>query len=168
MAKTFIKLGKNARTCEGCTKCCDGWLAAKIEDQQLQPGSPCKYVDCGVGCTIYNDRPEEVCSTFQCGWKDGEVVPEQFSPKEIGQIITVQQLEEMEYILVAYAGKEIASDFLSWLVTFAVARQLNVEWSVNGQPHMLGSQTFIEARHRQLALLEKEHLQREKDKKKGT
>lgn len=166
MAKTFIKLGKNARTCEGCTKCCEGWLLVKIGDQQLHPGNPCQFVDCGVGCTVYNDRPEQVCGAFECGWKDGDLVPEQFSPKETGQIVTVQTVESMEYIQSVYAGKEIAPDFLSWLVTFAVARQLNVEWSVNGQPHMLGSQTFIEARHRQLKALEAEYLQREKMTKK--
>jgi hypothetical protein len=37
---------------------------------------------------------------------------------------------------------------LSWFVTFAVGRQLNVEWSINGQLYALGSQDFMEARAR--------------------
>jgi hypothetical protein len=47
-----------------------------------------------------------------------------------------------------FAGKEVDPKFLSWFVTFAVGRQLNVEWSINGQLYALGSQDFMEARAR--------------------
>jgi hypothetical protein len=75
-------------------------------------------------------------------------VPIEFSPKNTGQIVTVQSIEGIEYLVLAFAGKEVQPDFLSWFVTFAVGRQLNVEWSINGQLYALGSGAFMEARAR--------------------
>jgi len=47
-----------------------------------------------------------------------------------------------------FAGKEVEPKFLSWFVAFAVGRQLNVEWSIDGQLYALGSPEFMEARAR--------------------
>jgi hypothetical protein len=114
----------------------------------LTPESPCKFVEPGVGCTTYDNRPEDVCRTFECAWRATDYVPLHFSPKNTGQIVAVQQLEGVEYLAMAFAGKEVEPDFLSWFVTFAVGRQLNVEWSINGQLYALGSPDFMAARAR--------------------
>jgi hypothetical protein len=84
-------------------------------------------------------------------------VPLHFSPKNTGQIVAVQQLEGVEYLAMAFAGKEVEPDFLSWFVTFAVGRQLNVEWSVNGQLYALGSPAFMEARARRDEVFKKQN-----------
>jgi hypothetical protein len=119
-----------------------------IAGQELSRGNPCKFVEPGVGCTIYDNRPEDICRTFECSWRATDYVPIEFSPKNTGQIVTVQVIEEIEYLVLAFAGKEVEPDFLSWFVTFAVGRQLNVEWSINGQLYALGSGAFMEARVR--------------------
>jgi hypothetical protein len=54
----------------------------------------------------------------------------------------------VNFLSAVFAGKELQPDFLSWFVTFAVGRQLNVEWSIDGQLYALGSQEFMEARAR--------------------
>jgi hypothetical protein len=148
MAKVSLSLGKSSRTCADCTKCCEGWLSVNIAGQELSPENPCKFVEPGVGCTTYDNRPEEVCSAFECAWRATDYVPLHFSPKNTGQIVAVQILEGIEYLAMVFAGKEVEPDFLSWFVTFAVGRQLNVEWSINGQLYALGSSAFMEARAR--------------------
>ena len=151
MAKVSLSLGKASRSCEGCTKCCEGWLSATINGEDMYPGKPCKSVDLGVGCTIYKTRPEDPCKTFECIWRATDYVPEKFKPSETGQILAAQKLYGIDYLGMAYAGEEIDPEFLSWFVTFAVGRQLNVEWSVDGVLYALGSPAFMEARQRREA-----------------
>jgi len=158
MAKISLSLGKSERTCADCTKCCEGWLGVTIAGQELSRGNPCKFVDPGVGCTIYDNRPEDVCRTFECAWRATDYVPLEFSPKNTGQIVTVQSIEGIEYLVLAFAGKEVQPDFLSWFVTFAVSRQLNVEWSINGQLYALGSGVFMDARARRDRANEAQHI----------
>lgn len=149
MAKIALQLGKKGRSCKDCTKCCDGWLTANIDGQELGPGSPCKFVDCGIGCTIYDNRPEELCATFECSWRASDFVPEKFSPINTGQIVTTQEVNGIPYLLLSYAGKDVSPEMLSWYVTHAVGNQLNAVWSVDDQPYLLGSAEFIEAKRRQ-------------------
>lgn len=148
MTKVSLSLGKTSRSCKGCTKCCEGWLSATIKGEPMYPGKPCQFVEAGVGCTEYKTRPEDPCKTFECAWKATDYIPEKFSPNNTGQIVAVQQLYGIDYLVMAYAGKEVDSEFLSWFTTFAVARQLNVEWSVDGVLYALGSPAFMEARQR--------------------
>lgn len=154
MTKVSLRFGKNTRTCEGCTRCCEGWLTATIAGQEMSRGNPCQFVEQGVGCTIYENRPEKLCETFECSWRASDFIPEKFNPVVTGQIVAVQMLDGIEYLVMAYAGKEVDPEFLSWFVTFAVARQLNIEWSANGEIYALGSTAFMEARRkRELGLI---------------
>lgn len=148
MAKVSLNLGKSKRSCGDCTKCCEGWLTADVNGETMYPGKPCKFVEMGVGCTIYKNRPKDPCKEFECSWKASEFVPEEFSPKATGQIISTQSIEGIPFLSAAYAGKELGPDFLSWFVTFVVGRQLNAEWSVNNVSHAMGSPEFIAARSR--------------------
>ncbi len=117
----------------------------------MYPGKPCQFVEVGVGCSIYKDRPKEPCKLFECSWKASDFVPEQFSPKNTGQLLCAQRIDNIDYLCSVYAGKEIQPDYLSWLVGFAVARQLNVEWFVDGMSYALGSPDFLRARERREA-----------------
>lgn len=148
MAKVSLSLGKSDRTCADCTKCCEGWLSANILGEEMFPGKPCQFVASGVGCTIYKDRPKDPCKTFECAWRATDYVPLEFSPVNTGQIVVPYQLDGVNFLSAVFAGKELQPDFLSWFVTFAVGRQLNVEWSIDGQLYALGSQEFMEARAR--------------------
>ena len=151
MAKISLSLGKSNRTCADCTKCCEGWLSANILGEDMFPGKPCQFVTPDVGCTIYKDRPKEPCKSFECSWRATDFVPLEFSPKNTGQIIAAQRIDGVDYLSMVFAGKEVEPDFLSWFVTFAVGRQLNIEWSINGQLYALGSIPFMEARARREA-----------------
>ena len=73
------------RNCGDCTACCDGWLSAAT--LEMRPGKPCKN-RCDAGCGIYEDRPEDPCRLFRCGWLQG-VLPddESWRPDKSGAIL---------------------------------------------------------------------------------
>jgi hypothetical protein len=118
----------------------------------MSPGNPCTFVQEGIGCSIYKDRPKDPCKLFECSWKASDFVPIEFSPKATGQIISTQITEGIPYMLMSYAGKDVTAEMLSWFVTFVIGRQLNAEWSVDDQVHAIGSPDFISARDRREAL----------------
>lgn len=136
---------KGARSCGSCTKCCEGWLTANIHGEEMYPGKPCQLVEIDKGCSDYENRPESPCKTFVCMWRADERLPEEFSPKNTGSIVTVQAIGNIEYLALGFAGEEVKADFLSWFVTFCVGQQLNAEWKVNGKSNMLGSPEFVSA-----------------------
>jgi hypothetical protein len=67
------------RTCDGCTKCCEGYLL--VEEIYIDPANPCKFVDKGIGCKSYTHRPAEVCRKFNCKYIEDPMIPEWLAPK---------------------------------------------------------------------------------------
>lgn len=51
--------------CGECTLCCK---LLNIKDVDSKPGEYCKHCKPGIGCKIYNERPEP-CRIFECAWK---------------------------------------------------------------------------------------------------
>lgn len=146
MSKVFLQLNaKNSRSCDGCTGCCEGWLTGNIYGEDMYPGKPCQFVKVGVGCTIYKKRPKDPCKTFQCSWRTSEVIPERFSPSKTGVIIVEQQVQGMSYLKAVFAGNEMDIDMLSWFLSYSVAEQQNVEWTIKGQTYQIGQSEFIAA-----------------------
>lgn len=148
MSKIGISIGRNKRTCADCTKCCEGWLPADINGEMVYPGKPCSFVEPGIGCTDYKSRPKDPCKNFECSWKSSDFVPEEFSPKVTGQVISTQYVNGIPYLALTYAGKDLSTELLSWFVSFVVGRQLNAEWYVEDKQFTLGSPDFISALER--------------------
>ena len=136
---------KNSRSCDGCTKCCEGWLSAEIHGEMMYPGKPCQFVEIGKGCTAYETRPENPCKQFMCMWRATDQIPEHFSPKETGIVVAEQRIGNIPYLAAIFAGSEIQPEMLSWFVSYGVGKQLNLEWTVNGRPYHLGHVEFIQA-----------------------
>jgi hypothetical protein len=62
----------------------------------------CQHCEIGVGCKIYEDRPE-TCKNFICGWLKG-LVPEEWKPNKVGFYITMEQEEQIrDKVFVIYA-----------------------------------------------------------------
>jgi len=51
--------------CGECTLCCK---LLNIKEVDSKPGEYCKHCKPGIGCKIYNERPEP-CRIFECAWK---------------------------------------------------------------------------------------------------
>ena len=60
------------RKCDGCTLCCEGWLAIDSNGIQASLNRPCVNLSCNVGCSIYSQRPTEPCRNFKCLWLTDE------------------------------------------------------------------------------------------------
>ena len=137
----FVR-GQNGKSCEGCTKCCEGYLTTNIDGQEVYAGHPCKFVEQGVGCKIYKDRPADPCKNFLCFWRASEIMPMEFKPSEVGVIVTNQEWNGIPYLMMVEAGNQIPAEVLSWYVTWAVSNQLNVEWQVGDKIYNMGSAEF--------------------------
>jgi hypothetical protein len=113
----------DARSCQPCTACCDGWLQIRVEGQLAYPGKPCPH-STGSGCRIYENRPVDPCQQFICGWRmDSSPLPEWMKPSN-AKVIVLHGQTEWRYIPVDVAvpvGKRIPPRALNWLKQFAEA-----------------------------------------------
>ena len=78
------------RSCDGCTKCCEGYLTGEIQGKQMGLGQPCFLVQIGKGCNDYENRPEFPCKAFQCEWLINESIPENLKPSFSNLIISTK------------------------------------------------------------------------------
>lgn len=146
MSKVSLNLGvKNNRSCEGCTRCCEGWLTANIKGVEMSPGNPCQFVEVGVGCTIYDKRPKEPCKTFSCMWKADMSMPEEFKPSVANVLVSQQSVDGIAYLAATETGVRLDSEFLSWFVSHVVSRKINAEWHVGKKRFFIGDQAFAKA-----------------------
>jgi len=91
------------RSCNGCTKCCEGWLSAEIYGYKMSPSEGgCKFLG-HCGCSIYPVR-EQLCKAFQCGWKENCSLHENLKPDICNAIIMNKRIEEYSYVRLIPAG----------------------------------------------------------------
>lgn len=72
-------------------------------------------------------------------------IPEQYHPNEVGGYVILSQVEDINYLEVVNIKENVTTEFISWAVTYAVSKDMNVFWVVNGKNYALGSGAFIEA-----------------------
>lgn len=104
------------RSCDGCTKCCDGHLTANIYGYEMGPKKPCHFVSKN-GCSIYAMRPYNPCKGFKCVWKKNFKVPLEFKPDLIDMIMLEKALDDIPYVLLVPATSEITLEILDWAVS---------------------------------------------------
>ena len=102
------------RTCGSCTACCEGWLHAEKLD--MRPGRPCRHCT-KQGCAIYEDRPEDPCVRFRCGWLNhADRFPDEMRPDRAGVIVLHgRKSHGWDAILAIPAGNSVPADALEWL-----------------------------------------------------
>lgn len=140
--KKIPLLIKNNRSCEGCTKCCEGYLATNIKGNEVAPGKPCPFVQQGVGCNIYKDRPKDPCKQFECFWRASEKMPIEFKPSETNVIVTEQNIDGIPYLALIEAGSKVTPEMLSWFISYGIDNRLNIEWQIGDKVHNMGSPDF--------------------------
>jgi hypothetical protein len=120
-----------ARSCDGCTACCEGYLTGQAYGHHFQPGKPCFFKG-ERGCSIYSDRPENPCKSFKCEWLSKDYLPMWFRPDLSKVIVTVGQEDDGEWLLVSEAGRKIDSAILSWILIWAANNKKNIRYQVDG------------------------------------
>lgn len=133
------------RKCEGCTACCDGWLAGEALGIKFQSGKPCHF-RCEGKCAIYKDRPA-ICKNFECEWITNLDLPEWMKPNICGVIVTKKGWgpnRMYPYYQVLELGKKIDSVVLNWFFEFSVKGGNDLMIMVDGGWFYYGSKEFRE------------------------
>jgi len=135
------------RSCEGCTKCCEGHLRATIKGHEMGSDNygelkPCIFVEIGKGCGDYEDRPMNPCKIFKCDWLTNPDMPESFKPSRSNAIFTTRTVNGIQYMKLIEAGKKLDSEVLSWAIEHALMNGINFSWRVLSNIFWIGSEDF--------------------------
>ena len=130
------------RKCDGCTKCCEGWLTGEAYEHKFFRGRPCFFLN--KTCTIYDNRPEFPCRSYKCGWLDELQFPEWMKPDLVNVIINRVDYNEIKYYVLVEAGSLLDVKVLSWMVQWALNNNQNLLYYIDGGPNKIGSKEFLE------------------------
>lgn len=108
-----IKQEKNNRICDGCSRCCEGFLSAEIYsfDMSLRGGA-CKFL-VKKRCGIYPVRPQ-LCKSFLCGWRENTTIPDHMKPSESDIILLPKYLESYFYYRMVTTAVKIKDYVYDW------------------------------------------------------
>jgi len=138
-----IEKFKNNRNCNGCTKCCEGWLSGNIYGYKKYTGRPCHFVK-SDGCSIYKKRPQDPCRSFKCEWLINLDIPEWLYPKESKVIIKKENINNIPYLRVVEAGEKLSVEILNWLLLKYINDGTNIVYHINNGKNWIGSKEFVE------------------------
>jgi hypothetical protein len=128
------------RNCGECTACCDGWLQIEVRGHQVRPGQPCPFQANG-GCSIYDQRPQDPCRAFVCGWLvASSPLPDWMRPDRSGMIMLAanSHWQGLPVDVIVAVGRGPTQEALDWLIRFSVSNrrclvyQLDDEWFAFG------------------------------------
>lgn len=131
-----------ARTCADCTACCDGWLRINIRGHEVSPGHPCPF-SIAHACRIYDERPEDPCRRFVCGWlTDNSPLPEWMRPDQANFILLPAnfQWRGIPVHVAVAVGARPKTAAIEWLKDFCLSSkrplifQFDGEWIAYGPP----------------------------------
>ena len=129
------------RTCDGCTKCCEGWLSGSAHGRDFYAGKPCHFL--GKGCSIYKDRPKDPCKTYKCEWLGSDQLPMWMRPDLCGVIATHKCQDGVEFYSLVEAGKDMDAAVLSWFFQWAINNNHNLYYQIKGGSNRIGSPAFM-------------------------
>ncbi len=143
MLKT-IPIINTDRSCDGCTKCCEGFLSGQAYGYTFYPGKPCHFIG-KSGCKIYEYRPHNPCVTFKCAWKYKSIVPEWMKPNEIDMILVERVKEGISFLDINPASKQISIEVLNWAIDMFVQGKIeNIRYWHNNEVKVLSkNEQFI-------------------------
>jgi hypothetical protein len=131
-------------SCGECTACCDGWLHGSAHGIQFYRGRKCSFVS-DVGCSIYDERPDNPCKSFACDWLLNKMMPLWMRPDKSKVILVNREINNIKYIEMMEAGQKVDSSILSWVLQTYLHNNVNILYQVDGGINYLGSQEFINA-----------------------
>ena len=144
MSNINFSLKPVGRACNGCTKCCDGWLTGQAYGLHFYPGKACQFKG-STGCMIYLNRPKNPCVSFECEWKRNGSIPEDIKPNKSNIIIVQRSVDGIEYWGVSEAGKVDHERVSQWLATYHQDTGRNiVMWSTPSSKIFSKDLAFVE------------------------
>ena len=131
------------RDCDGCTKCCEGWLTGEAKGIPFYPGVKCHFMS-QKGCSIYKDRPHEPCVTYNCQWKKDPNIPEWMKPDVVNAIISPRNVKGVNYFEIIEAGSKLQPEVLNWVIFNLILKRYNVRYQISGGWNNIGSPEFMD------------------------
>lgn len=128
------------RDCGTCTKCCEGYLSGAAHGFKFYYGKPCEFVVTGLGCTIYEDRPQHPCKNFKCHWITNIEVPEHFKP-EISHIMPTRRGQR--YIVLTNCGPNPNKEVIDWYKDDCIKNGYNIAYNIDGKDYFFGDPEFV-------------------------
>ena len=103
------------RNCNGCTLCCEGWLAIDSNGVKASLDKPCINLSCNVGCNIYAKRPADPCGAFKCLWlTDTEHMNSEMKPSKTKVIVQERLVQGWPLPVLAAVATNKESLDLEW------------------------------------------------------
>ena len=103
------------RNCNGCTLCCEGWLAIDTNGVEASLNKPCVNLSCNVGCNIYARRPTDPCVTFKCLWlTDSQHMSAEMKPSKTRVIVQERLVQGWHLPVLATVATNKESLDLQW------------------------------------------------------
>ena len=130
------------RACDGCTKCCEGWLSGEAHGHAFFRGRPCFFLN--KGCSIYDTRPQEPCRSYKCAWLDDMQFPEWMKPDLANVIINKTKHNDIAFYTLVEAGSRLDVRVLSWMVQWALNNKQNLMYYIDSGVNRVGSPEFLE------------------------
>jgi len=119
----MIRVQSAGRPCDGCTKCCEGWLTGEAYGYDFSPGKKCIFLN--KGCTIYPVRPDDPCKVFRCQWKINRSLPEWLKPDVSGVIVVKKTIEEFQYLHCVPTGVRVSDQVHTWAENYSMEHERN-------------------------------------------
>lgn len=135
----------NSRSCNECTKCCEGFLSGKALGYDFFVGKPCHFVDINKGCSVYKQRPISPCKSYKCFWLSNTDMPQWMKPSFVNAIVDMRNVDGIEYMAINEAGSRLDSRVLSWAIEYCLSKQINLYWIVESYIHWIGTPDFNDA-----------------------
>ena len=133
------------RKCDGCTKCCEGYLWGQEGDHKFFYGQPFYFLEIGKGCTIWPDRPKDPCQDWFCEWIKNEDWPVWMKPDKSNVILTGRYTASgIPYLEAQEAGEPMKATVLSYILLYALNNNINIKWVLGTSSRWYGSEEFVE------------------------
>jgi hypothetical protein len=120
----MITIRPVSRSCNGCTKCCEGWLSGTAYGYSFSPYKKCAFLK--NGCGIYQVRPMDPCKTFECEWKSNNIFPDWLKPDQSHVIILKRKFENKYYYLLYSTGRLLDQKIFTWADEFSKSTKHNI------------------------------------------
>jgi len=115
------------RNCNGCTLCCEGWLAIDTNGIKASLNKPCVNLSCNVGCSAYAERPTDPCVTFKCLWlTDAEHMSLEMKPSKTKVIVQERLVQGWHLPVLAAVATNKESLDLQWENIKSIAKAKGV------------------------------------------
>ena len=109
----------------------------------MHPGTPCHFRGDGC-CTIYDNRPQNPCRSFVCGWlQTGSPFPEEYRPDRLGVLIVRTQWRNAPAYILRAAGRDPDESLLDWMRAYSRATGYPFFYEERGERLGYGPAEFL-------------------------